>query len=141
LPKSTLDVPAILMVFITSLLIIVTFMNRKKYWFSSKLRALIALVSSLLGVLLLFMWLFTDHTDTWANINLLWTLPALVYFIPIQFRFKRLAGKIAALICLSYLILSVFEFQLSTLTLRCAAVSVFLTVIPFRKDLNIVRDE
>jgi len=37
--------------------------------------------------------------------------------------------------------LSVFEFQLSTLALRCAAVSVFLTVIPFRKDLNLVRDE
>ena len=122
-------------------MIIVTIRNRDKCWFTSKLRGVVALVSSLLGILLLLMWAFTDHTDTWANINLLWTLAALVYFIPIQSGFKRQAGKIAALICISYLILSVFEFQLSTLALRCAAVSVFLTVIPFRKDLNLVRDE
>ena len=141
LPDSALDVPAVLMVFITSLMIIVTFRNREKCGFASKLRGVVALVSSLLGILLLLMWSFTDHTDTWANINLLWTLAALVYFIPIQSGFKRQAGKIAALICISYLILSVFEFQLSTLALRCAAVSVFLTVIPFRKDLNLVRDE
>jgi hypothetical protein len=141
LPDSALDVPAVLMVFITSLMIIVTFRNREKCGFTSKLRGVVALVSSLLGILLLLMWAFTDHTDTWANINLLWTLAALVYFIPIQSGFKRQAGKIAALICISYLILSVFEFQLSTLALRCAAVSVFLTVIPFRKDLNLVRDE
>ncbi len=141
LPEFALDVPAILMVFITCLMMIVTFRNRENCWFSSKLRGVVAIVSSLLGGLLLLMWTLTDHTDTWANINLLWTLPALVYFIPISFRFKRQAGKIAALICISYLILSVFEFQLSTLALRCAAVSVFLTVLPFRKDLNLVGDE
>ncbi|MDE0722920.1 MAG: DUF4105 domain-containing protein, partial [Flavobacteriales bacterium] len=141
LPDFALDVPSILMVLITCLMIIVTIRNREKCWFTSKLRGLVAIVSSLLGGLLLLMWAFTDHTDTWANINLLWTLPALVYFIPISSGFKSQAGKIAALICLSYLILSVFEFQLSTLALRCAAVSVFLTVIPFRKDLSLVRDE
>lgn len=141
LPDFALDVPTILIVLILILMIIVTFRNREKCRFSIILRGCIAFTSSILSVLLLLMWALTDHTDTWANINLMWTLPALTYFIPIQSRFKKNAGKIAALMCILYLVFSVFEFQFTTLALRCAATAVFLAVLPFRKDFNSVIDE
>ena len=136
LPPHALDYPTILLVLWTLSLTIVTIRNNQRCVVANTLRFSVAVFSSILGGLLLLIWGFTSHTDIWGNINLLFTLPAFVYFIPNKSKLKTQAGTIASVMCVSYLLVSFIDFQLSSLALRCAAVSVFLTVLPFRKDLN-----
>jgi hypothetical protein len=96
-------------------------------------RFFIAGVAMTLGVVLLVMWGLTDHSDTWGNFNLLWTLPACVVFLPQSFKFKRKAIAAAAIVIAAYLILSPWLLpQFTSLSLWCGALAVFLTVAPLR---------
>lgn len=96
-------------------------------------RFFIAGVAMTLGVVLLVMWGLTDHSDTWGNFNLLWTLPACVVFLPQSFKFKRKAIAAAAIVIAAYLMLSPWLLpQFTSLSLWCGALAVFLTVAPLR---------
>jgi len=82
-------------------------------------------VSAALGLLLLAMWLFTDHVDTWANWNLVWTIPALVTLI------DKKREVVYSCIVAVYLLLAPFVWpQCITLSLWLVAMSVFLTITP-----------
>ncbi|MBM56299.1 MAG: diaminopimelate epimerase [Euryarchaeota archaeon] len=82
-------------------------------------------VAASLGLLLLAMWLFTDHVDTWANWNLVWTIPALVTLI------DRKREAVYSCIVAVYLLLAPFVWpQCITLSLWLVAMSVFLTITP-----------
>ncbi len=141
LPESVLEIPSVVMILLAFMLLFLILMKKERWWFTKTLRAVVAVSSSLLGLLLLCMWFFTNHTDTWANMNLIWTLPALVYFIPISSGLKKTSGKIASIVCLSYLVFSVFELQFASLALRCACIAVFLTILPFRKEFNLIKND
>ena len=85
----------------------------------------IQVVLATLGVLLLLMWLFTDHTDTWANWNLVWTMSALYALVPKNKKLVPLVVLavfiiIAPLVCIQYI----------SLSLWLVALSVFLTITP-----------
>jgi hypothetical protein len=96
-------------------------------------RFLIAGVATTLGILLLLMWGLTDHSDTWGNYNLLWTLPAFVVFLPQSWSFKNKAIAAATAVVAAYLLLSPWLLpQFTSLSLWCAALSVFLAVSPLR---------
>jgi hypothetical protein len=96
-------------------------------------RLFIAGVATTLGILLLLMWVLTDHCDTWGNYNLLWTLPALVVFLPQSLRFKNKAIAAASIVIAAYLLLSPWLLpQFTSLSLWCAALSVFLSVAPLK---------
>jgi diaminopimelate epimerase len=96
-------------------------------------RFFIAGVATTLGILLLLMWGLTDHYDTWGNYNLMWTLPAFVVFLPQSLRFKNKAIAAATTVVASYLLLSPWLLpQFTSLSLWCAALSVFLAVAPLK---------
>ena len=88
----------------------------------------IQIVAALLGVLLLVMWLFTDHIDTWGNWNLIWTTPMLATLI------NRKGLILSYMAFAGYLIVGPFIWpQLVTLSLWLVAITVFLTVTPKTK--------
>ena len=84
-----------------------------------------------LGILLLLMWLLTDHYDTWGNYNLMWTLPAFVLFIPRSLKIKNKLLAAATIVIAAYLLLSPWLLpQFTSLSLWCAALAVVLSVAP-----------
>ena len=88
----------------------------------------IQIVAALLGVLLLVMWLFTDHIDTWGNWNLIWTIPMLATLI------NRKGLTLSYIAFAGYLIVGPFIWpQLATLSLWLVAITVFLTITPKTK--------
>jgi diaminopimelate epimerase len=83
------------------------------------------LVAGTLGVLLLLMWAFTDHTDTWQNWNLVWTIPALISV------FSKSSQRLSALIVAVFILISPFVWpQFVSPALWVVALSVFLTLTP-----------
>jgi hypothetical protein len=88
----------------------------------------IQVVSAAIGVLLIAMWLFTDHVDTWANWNMIWTIPALATLVSS----KNVARSYIAIAL--YLLVSPFVWpQYTSLSLWLVAISVFLTLTPQSK--------
>ncbi len=85
----------------------------------------INLVLATLGVLLLLMWVFTDHVDTWSNWNLIWTIPALVTLLN---REKVVLSIIALAVYL--LVAPIVWPQYVSLSLWLVAISLFLTLTP-----------
>ena len=84
-----------------------------------------AILGCTLAVILTAMWTVTDHVDTWANWNLMWTLPAFTYFA--QPRLKALG----ALIILTYLAFSIFLIpQSSTATIWALCLLLIVTLTP-----------
>jgi len=74
--SSSINQPLILMLFLAAL--IFTISKSKQRWASTFLKitdALLMYVTGLLGILLLFMWLGTDHVVCGYNYNLLWAMP------------------------------------------------------------------
>ncbi len=89
------------------------------------LRGVVLIGATLLGVLLLLMWSFTDHTDTWANLNLVWTIPAFFALLSKRFVIPE------AIIIGAFLLLSPFiGLQFVSVTLWVVALCVFLTLTP-----------
>ena len=85
----------------------------------------IQVVSAAIGVLLIAMWLFTDHVDTWANWNMIWTIPALATLV------SRRNVVRSYIVIAVYLLASPFVWpQYTTLSLWLVAISVFLTLTP-----------
>jgi diaminopimelate epimerase len=79
--------------------------------------------AGLLGVLLVLMWGVTDHTDTWQNWNLVWTIPAVISFFAPTYK------KVCAYVIAGFLLISPFAgLQFLSPTLWVVALSVFLTV-------------
>jgi len=71
------------------------------------------------------MWTFTDHTDTWANLNLVWTIPAIFALFSKRFVIPE------AIIIGAFLLLSPFiGLQFVSVTLWVVALCVFLTLTP-----------
>ena len=96
-------------------------------------RFFIAGAATTLGILLVLMWMLTDHSDTWGNYNLMWTLPACAVFLPRSLRMKHKAIAAATIVIAAYLLLSPWLLpQFTSLTLWCAALAVFLAVAPLR---------
>ena len=84
-----------------------------------------AILGCTLAAILTAMWTVTDHVDTWANWNLMWTLPAFTYFA--QPRWKALG----ALIILTYLAFSIFLIpQSSTATIWALCLLLIVTLTP-----------
>ena len=96
-------------------------------------RFFIAGAATTLGILLVLMWMLTDHSDTWGNYNLMWTLPACAVLLPLSLRMKHKAIAAATIVIAAYLLLSPWLLpQFSSLSLWCAALAVFLAVAPLR---------
>lgn len=88
----------------------------------------IQVITAALGVLLIAMWLFTDHVDTWANWNMIWTIPAIATLIS---RRNVVLSNIA--IALYLLVGPLVWPQYISLSLWLVAISVFLTLTPQNK--------
>ena len=88
----------------------------------------IQVVTAALGVLLIAMWLFTDHVDTWANWNMIWTIPALATLVS-----KRNVVLPNIAIALYLLVGPLVWPQYMSLSFWLVAISVFLTLTPQSK--------
>ena len=85
----------------------------------------INVVLAALGVLLLLMWVFTDHVDTWSNWNLIWTIPALATLLN---RDKVVLSIIA--LAMYLLVAPIVWPQFVSLSLWLVAISLFLALTP-----------
>ena len=85
----------------------------------------IHVVLAALGILLLLMWVFTDHVDTWSNWNLIWTIPALATLLN---RDKVVLSIIA--LAMYLLVAPIVWPQFVSLSLWLVAISLFLALTP-----------
>lgn len=87
--KSSFSVfqPAIVLGFVLVLVTFVTYYNWKKKRNSRWFDVLLFGITGLIGLLLLFLWVFTDHKAAANNFNLLWALPT--HFVAIFFLFFK----------------------------------------------------
>jgi len=88
--------------FITALLTLFQIPVLTKSW-----DAIILLFFSLLGILIIFLWFFTEHTSMMVNLNILWLNPIHLIFI-ISMLLKKLHYKFNRL----YLAMAIFYFAL-----------------------------
>ncbi len=117
----------------TSLLLLVGIIVSMSAWkdsfkmqgFASWFDAIVFFIAGIVGVVLIFMWIGTDHGTTNWNINLAWALPtnlAVAYFIS-----RGLSGKRLTL----WLILSLIGIVIAMLLQTFGAQAVPLGIFPF----------
>ena len=89
---------------------------------------------SVLGLLLLLMWVATDHRDTWANGNLVWASPLLFVLWWSRQRMPRFHQWIHRFLVVGiplFLIMSIFATQFVSLISAYAAWTVWLSLDPW----------
>jgi len=86
LHKKLIDRTSSVIWIISIVLLVLLFIYRRKIQ-SRILAALILMINGLLGVLIFFLWFFTDHSATADNLNILWASP-LNLILPFM-RFSR----------------------------------------------------
>jgi hypothetical protein len=64
----------------------------------------------ILGILILFMWFFTDHQATKSNLNLFWALPTHLFIWLPRSRFKTYYFQLAMLLILLFVIGWILRF-------------------------------
>lgn len=88
-------------------------------------RKSIMIFAQTLALILLLMWTVTDHVDTWANWNLMWTLPAVTYY------FSNRIKAYGSLVIIAYLLLSPFLIpQYTSATIWAMALLFIMTLTP-----------
>lgn len=82
--ESNYYVPFITILVFSIILFLIYFFKRKNVFVVNVLDGLLLFVTGAMGILLLFMWFFTDHESCNNNYNLLWAVPLniIVAFIP-----------------------------------------------------------
>lgn len=102
--------PMIVMVLIATLTVAGLSVKKLK-WLGNIMQFLVLLVTGLLGCLILFMWLGTDHQGCQNNYNVLWALPLnlLLAFLPKKRKDKY--ALVAIVLLLLSLVLHVFNVQ------------------------------
>ncbi len=91
-------------------------------------------LAAVLGLLLLLMWVATDHRDTWANGNLVWASPLLFVLWWSRQRMPRFHQWIHRFLVVGiplFLIMSIFATQFVSLMSACAAWAVWLSLDPW----------
>ncbi len=63
------------------LIIFITFLDNKKETRSRYLDGILYFITGIVGVLLLLLWVATEHSTTTTNYNLLWAFPLTLFFI------------------------------------------------------------
>ena len=94
----------------------------------------VQLLAGTLGVLLALMWMFTDHTDTWANWNLIWASPALILLIRRGGRLKPWQDRTRwglSVVILLFLLALPFVPQFVSFLCALVAWSVWLSLDPW----------
>jgi len=123
--KHSIPLPLILFIVLAAAIIIARLKAGDEALVTRILRGVVLIGATILGVLLLLMWTFTDHTDTWANLNLVWTIPAIFALFSKRFVIPE------AIIIGAFLLLSPFiGLQFVSVTLWVVALCVFLTLTP-----------
>lgn len=96
------------------ILTILAFISPVFSYLKGSIKFLLLFTTGLLGTLLLFIWLSTDHTALKENYNILWAFPPnlfLAFWAHKKSRFIHFYGLLGALLILISLILSVIGFQ------------------------------
>ena len=114
--EKMLDAPLI----IALLLFLITGLLTRKQWYHKKwnnwLDAVLFFISGLAGLLLLFMWFFSEHVVTHQNVNLLWAFPLHLFMVvwlwfpglkPLIKRYAQIMLVLAAL----FILLAIIGFQ------------------------------
>ena len=93
----------------------------------------VQLLAGVLGVLLLLMWTFTDHQDTWGNWNMLWALPflPLLWVLP-KGRWHHWFRWILSVVVIGFLLLFNFVPQFVPLSMLLLGWAVWLSLDPWK---------
>lgn len=108
--QSNYYVPFITILIISILLFAIYYFKRKNVFFINVLDSILLFVTGTMGLLLLFMWFFTDHPSTKNNYNLLWALPTNIVFAFSINKINRSKGYywLLAIIITTFLVLCWF---------------------------------
>jgi len=87
--------PLFLSILVSLLILVITYFDYKKESRSKGLDVILFLVTGLAGLLMCFLWFFTDHIWTVKNYNILWAFPlnAIFLFFIFQRSFPYWASK------------------------------------------------
>ncbi|MDI9320882.1 MAG: DUF4105 domain-containing protein [Phycisphaerales bacterium] len=101
-------------------LVLVGTFFRQFHWVSTIISNLLLITTGLLGILILIMWLGTNHQTCSNNLNLLWALPTNLMFV---FRKQRYKYAVIAIIML------LLSFLLHILQVQCLLLPEMLPIL------------
>lgn len=115
--------------FISSLLllcsIIAIFKFNNKYssiYFNS-----LSIVYGIIGLILISLWFFTEHTTTQINLNVLWANPLLIVLPFTKEKYKTLLKKLGIISLISFIITAIIQVQIFNISFYILAFS----ILPF----------
>lgn len=130
------------------IILVITFIDYKKQKRSRGLDAALALVTGIVGIILLLLWFATNHSTTVNNYNVLWAFPFNVFIIWQAFkripkkwfgRYLRFCLILLALLTLHWLI-GVQVFAKALIPLLIALAVRYLYVIKYLGSLPSIED-
>ena len=142
-PVFNLTSPMFVLFFISILIILVTFRDYKNNKQTKLLDILLILITTMIGLLISYLWFFSDHTAASQNYNILWASPLnILLFIDLFARKKRkwILGYLKfiflmLLLMFSHWILSVQTFNITLFSFIFALLIRYLFLIYNHKKL------
>ena len=71
---------------IFGIMLLITILGRRNNTYKKWIDALVFIILGLMGIVMLFMWVGTDHIITKSNLNLLWAVPIHLFVAPLLFK-------------------------------------------------------
>ena len=142
-PVFNLTSPMFVLFFISIFIILVTFRDYKNNKQTKLLDILLILITTMIGLLISYLWFFSDHTAASQNYNILWASPLnILLFIDLFARKKRkwILGYLKfiflmLLLMFSHWILSVQTFNITLFSFIFALLIRYLFLIYNHKKL------
>lgn len=94
---------------LTALLVLLPFILPRRWQraYTRTVDRILFISTGALGIVLVFMWVGTDHTNFRNNINLVWAMPLnliMGFLLPVQASWKALYGKVYAVLLLLFFV-------------------------------------
>lgn len=130
--KKLIDRTSIVICIISIVLLVLLFIYRRKIQ-SRILAALVLILNGLLGVLICFLWFFTDHSATADNFNILWASPLNLILPFIKFSRKVWLQIYSGLVVITLISWTFFGQDLHESLIPFILVSLFSALIYIRR--------
>lgn len=112
--------------------IYITYKDFKKRKITKSLDVFLLFTTGLIGLLIVFLWFFTDHSTTPNNLNILWAFALNLFFIPKLMKSKKSKFLSSYFLFLTVLLLAIPIIWLSNIQLFPIAVIPLLILLVVR---------
>lgn len=103
------------------------------FWTAKPMKLLFCLVTGVIGLMMVALWLFSEHPELKSNLNILWCNPLYLLYIPLFLRNKH--SKFLTLVLSTTLIIStvVWIFNFQAFDISVIPILMILGLINFRE--------